>query len=206
MLNLKKKILISGLISIIPLNLLLADDASKRLISSSTHEADKKRTVINNNVLDGNDKLVAVAKDVKKLLKSQSKSGDKIVNVKNMTVNQYDNSINRTYQSIKYFGKVKHCSTNCGVAIKGWSNAKEYCSARKGQLPSRNNINNSSRYEKSECSDCTYWTRDEATRFNKITKENVSYEPKEVFVYVPSEEDFFQYGTTLTYVATCVSK
>ena len=211
MLHIKQALIILGVVATVSIYLLGGESKTDTQIKtpSSNHEAHKKRTTINNNVLDGNDKLDVVAKDVKKLLKTQSKSGDKIVNVKkvkNMTVNQYDNSIHKTYQSIKYFGKKTECSTNCGVAIKGWSNAKSYCSARKGQLPSRSDINNNSRYEKNECSDCTYWTRDEATRFNKIRKQNVSYNPKEVFVYVPSQEDFFQYGTTLTYVATCVSK
>ena len=208
MLNVKKVIIVLGLVSTLP-TYLLTKDNSQIETSNSTHQADKKRTTINNNVLDGNDKIDALAKDVKKLYKAQSKRGDKIVNVKNvknMTVNQYDRSINKTYQSIKYFGKRTKCSSNCGVAIKGWNNAKNYCIARKGQLASKNDISNNSRYDKNECSDCTYWTRNEAMRFNKIKKKNVSYDPKEVFVYVPSEEDFFQYGTTLTYVATCVSK
>lgn len=208
MLNVKKAIIVLALISTVPMYLLSTEDSQIKT-SSSSYQADKKRTTINNNVMDGNDQINAVAKDVKKLLKTQSKNGDKVVkvkNVKNMTVNQYDNSINNTYQSIKYFGKKTECSTNCGVALKGWDSAKKYCSTRKGQLPSKSDISSNSRYDKSECSDCTYWTRDEATRFNKITKKSVSYDPKEVFVYVPSQEDFFQYETTLTYVATCVSK
>lgn len=208
MLNVKKVIIVLGLVSTIPIYLFSLDNSQIKT-SSSTHRADKKRTIINNNVLDGNDQIDAVAKDVKKILKTQSKSGDKVVNVKNvknMTVNQYDNRINNTYQSIKYFGKKTECSTTCGVALKGWNNAKKYCATRKGQLPSKSDISSNSRYDKSECSDCTYWTRDEATHFNKIKKKSVSYNPKEVFVYVPSQEEFFQYGTTLTYVATCVSK
>ena len=95
MLNLKRIIIGLGLVSTMPIYL-LSVDGSQIETSSSSHEADKKRTTINNNVLDGNDKVDAIAKDVKKLLKTQSKSGDKIVNVKkvkNMTVNQYDNSI-----------------------------------------------------------------------------------------------------------------
>ncbi|CAA6798506.1 MAG: Unknown protein [uncultured Sulfurovum sp.] len=206
MLYIKKAVILAALLSILPIYLLWGEHQIKT--SNSKYQANKKRTIINNNVLDGNDKIDVVAKDVKKLLKTQSKNGDKIVNVKkvkNMTVNQYDESIHKTYQSINYFGNKTQCSTNCGVALKGWNNAKKYCIARKGQLPSKKDISNNSRYNKKECLSCTYWTRTEAMRFNKIKKKNVSYDPKEVLVYIPSQEEFLQYDTTLTYVATCVS-
>jgi low affinity Fe/Cu permease len=207
MLKTKQTFIMLSLVFTMPIYLLGENNQLKT--SNSNKQVNKKHTTINNNVLDNQDIIKNMNNKLDKLIKSQSKNGKKVVKInkaKNLTVNQIDKSIHKTYISNKYFGKRTQCSTNCGVAIKGWKNAKRYCSIRNGLLPSKNQIKNNSKYDKQACVDCTYWTRTEAMRYNKIKKKKVHYNPKEVLVYVPSEEEFFQYETALTYIATCVSK
>jgi hypothetical protein len=192
------------------------NDVNNLKTSSPNYQASKKRAIINNNILDNQDLLIEqgkkqkkIAKDIKKILKKQGISKNKIVNIskaKNVTVNQLNKIFYTGNISKNYFGSLRKCSIKCGIAIKGWDNAKEYCSIRNGKLPTKNQIENNPKYNRDICADCTYWTDTEVMRFNKIKKKYVHLNPKEVFVYIPSEKDFFQYETTLTYVATCVSK
>ena len=120
--------------------------------------------------------------------------------IKKTINNDFRKTIKNTYISKQYFVDSTRCSENCGVAIKKWNDAKTYCNKRGSSLPSKSEIENSSKYQKKECSDCSYWTNTEALRPN-----GRSYPSPKVYVYLQSEGDFFKFNTKSTYVATCLS-
>jgi len=139
-------------------------------------------------------------KDSLKNMKSMSINGKVINYGDNTNIKYIEKQIRNTHIHKKYFVNTTHCSQNCGVAIKKWSDAKKYCNVRRSSLPSKTIIENSNRYQKSECSDCNYWTNTEALRPN-----GKSYPNKKVYVYSQAENDFFKFSTRSTYVATCLA-
>ena len=118
--------------------------------------------------------------------------------VKKIINNKIYKTVKNTNISKNYFIDSTRCSSSCGVAIKKWNDAKKYCSMRGSKLPSKTQIERSSKYQRKECSDCSYWTNTEALRPN-----GQSYPKRKVHVYLQSEDDFLKFSTNSTYVATC---
>ena len=148
------------------------------------------------------EEILDTALDIKDSLKKMKTTiNGKVINYGNNTSIKYiEKQIKNTHIHKKYFLNTTKCSQNCGVAIKKWDDAKKYCKIRGSRLPSKYQIENSNRYNKKECSDCSYWTNTEALRPN-----GKSYPSTKVYVYLQSDDDFLKFSTRSTYVATCLS-
>lgn len=109
----------------------------------------------------------------------------------------------RSYISTDYFKKKLRCSPSCGVAIKGWYNAKKYCSEQNGLLVSETEIKKSINIKdrKGACLDCSYWTSREF-----IPKKRKKNQKKEVYIYLNFEDDLLKYSINGVYIATCLVK
>jgi len=174
-------------------------DIKEKEKKSITHINGEKVTYIKNaeNVYNKTIKH----KHIKKIINKKIINKKTVNNIVKKTINKHFKTVvNKTSISKNYFIDTTRCSSSCGVAIKKWKDAKKYCSIRGSRLPSKSEIENSSKYEKKECSDCSYWTNTEALRPN-----GRSYPNKKVWVYEQSEDDFFKYNIKSTYVATCLS-
>ena len=128
------------------------------------------------------------------LISSSSKSSTKQSIKKN-------NSKEKSYISKEYFNKNLKCSSSCGVAIKGWYNAKNYCTKLNSVLASKIQIKETIKDRVDICLDCNYWTSGEVIP-KKITKN----QKKKVYIYLNFEDHFLDYSVDNTYIATCVSK
>lgn len=185
--------------------LVLVTGGTIYLLSNETSPKEKeiKTTSKDIEIKRDTEEIVNITLDIKdsiKNLKTTEINGEIINYGDNSNIEYIDTQVKNTKISNNYFVNGSQCSSSCGVAIRKWDAAKKYCNIRGSQLPSKSQIAQSAKYDKDECSDCSYWTSTEALRSN-----GESYPTKQVYVYLQSEDDFLKYYTTSTYVATCIA-
>ena len=185
--------------------LVLVTGGTVYLLSNETNPKDKeiKTTSKDIEIKRDTEEIVDITLDIKdsiKNLKTTTINGEIINYGDNSSIEYIDTQVKNTKISNNYFVNGSQCSSSCGIAIQKWDAAKKYCNIRGSQLPSKSQISQSSKYDKNECSDCSYWTSTEALRPN-----GKSYPRKKVYMYLQSENDFSKVSSKSTYVATCIA-
>ena len=151
-------------------------------------------TIINNNLIvyiNNKTKSLKVLKEYNRV--NDETISDEIINsIEMLLINKLIRIMNDSDISKNYHSEINSCDNSCGVAIKKWNKAKEYCSIQGTDLASQ------FKRDKEQCLNCQYWTNSEATRPN-----GKSYPIKKAYVYSPSENDFFKFSEKGTHIANC---